>query len=395
MSQLPQELIEAIVEEVEGHSNLTACSLVARAFLRPSQSRLFRTKSLRSGAYFAFDQALEVLNRYPHLAVHLRDLTIDIPNSQSAQAALGAVLRLLPNVERLAVNGNALAWNGLGVLPALAAAILAVISLPSLERLHLLRIHPPSSVLLHAASSVRVLSLDRVVLFGGRDPDIPSHSCSNARLEYLILPHCLATPALLRECDFLLDVRHLQRLAVHVQPSPWDYHRTLIVSSSNHLRHLELDCGDLSFTLNLPPLPVLQTMTLILARSKDDDGYWVLPSGLALTVAALAVAASRLEALTFTVLIPILKIQAPWRHTALPVFDTHDYRDQFPLLRTVHCCVGCVDQYATIQDLYFEVALKRVIRLMEQTLPAPHADGILTFGRSVQRSRLNYMAHLP
>ncbi|KAJ7686789.1 hypothetical protein B0H17DRAFT_1071131, partial [Mycena rosella] len=298
------------------------------------QSRLFRAKSFRSGAYFAFDQALEVLNRYPHLAVHLRDLTIAIPKSQSAQAALGAVLRLLLNVERLAVNGNALAWNGLGVLPALAAAILAAISLPSLECLHLLRIHPPSSVLLHAASSVRVLSLDRVVLFG-------------------------ATPALLRECDLLLDVRHLQRLAVHVQPSLWDYHRTLIVSSSNHLRHLELDCGDLSFTLNLPPLPVLQTMTLILARSKDDDGYWILPSGLALTVAALAVAASRLEALTFTVLIPILKIQAPWRHTALPV------------------------------------ALKRVVRLMEQTLPAPHVDGILTFGRSVQRSCLNYMAHLP
>jgi hypothetical protein len=111
MAQFPQELIEAIVDEVEGTKNLQACSLTARAFLAASQSGLFRIMSLRwdsaSRNAAVLDRALSFLQEFPHLIPYVRDVTLDIPTSSYDQRTLEAVLRRLRNLERLAINGHA------------------------------------------------------------------------------------------------------------------------------------------------------------------------------------------------------------------------------------------------------------------------------------------------
>jgi hypothetical protein len=142
------------------------------------------------------------------------------------------------------------------VIPSLASTVLVTISLPTLQRLHLFRIWElPASVVLHAASSVRVLSLNRVSPCIPKDT--PADIAPNIHLENFILPSCLTTQALLRACNFLLTAQTLRRLAADANTA---YYHTLATSSSAHLRHLVLECGsgspiipDFSPLIDIPP----------------------------------------------------------------------------------------------------------------------------------------------
>ncbi|KAJ7028316.1 hypothetical protein C8F04DRAFT_1266034 [Mycena alexandri] len=153
MMDLPQELIDAILGDVVGNENLEACALTARVFLAPSQRRLFRRMCLRwdssSRVASAFPRALSFLQENPHLALYFRDLTFDLPKSHADQSTLEAVLRMLGNLERVAINGYGQEWDEL--LGSLTSAILTTISLPSLLRFHLRRLasvpHTPRGLL--------------------------------------------------------------------------------------------------------------------------------------------------------------------------------------------------------------------------------------------------------
>ncbi|KAJ7766178.1 hypothetical protein B0H16DRAFT_1523282 [Mycena metata] len=248
MVDLPQELVDIILEDFVGHKDLKACALTARAFLPSSQRGLFRRMSLRwesqsqrrrqgsSGRVGpAFRWELRFLCENPHLALYVRDLTLDIPKSDADQSTLEAVLRLLGNLERVAINGYGRMWDEL--LGSLASAILTTISLPSLRRVHLRRLtNVPHSVIFHAATSVRVLSLNRIV--PQRHGDIPHDVPPNTNLEHLILPWSLTTGTLLQLCEFLLTAQDLRRLSVNA-----GYHFALATASSAHLRYLEVDFG--------------------------------------------------------------------------------------------------------------------------------------------------------
>ncbi|KAJ7824367.1 hypothetical protein B0H14DRAFT_2597263 [Mycena olivaceomarginata] len=81
MAALAQELIDAIVEEIEAPAygstsnkeTLKACAVVARTFLAPTQRRIFRTLIIKS-----VDKAkilVEGLSHSPHLGTYVHDLT--------------------------------------------------------------------------------------------------------------------------------------------------------------------------------------------------------------------------------------------------------------------------------------------------------------------------------
>lgn len=153
--------------------------------------------------------------------------------------------------------------------------------------------------------------------------------------------------------------------------------------------------------VDLPRLPVLQFLDLTLETGVENDGSRGLPTGLNSLVASLPALVPRLEVITFTVLQDIVsariqlstRVQVPWEQPVSPlsVFDTADYRAHFPRLRRVHCCFTYVNRYGPPDEL----ALRHFVRFMESKLPAPHADGILTFVAGVQRSLLDYMHNLP
>ncbi|KAF7377115.1 hypothetical protein MSAN_00130500 [Mycena sanguinolenta] len=398
MAQLPQELIDAIVQEVKNKDDLQACSLTARNLVAASQSGLFRQMSLRwdssSRIAPAFARARSFLYECPHLSSYIRELTLDLPSFHQGQVILETILQMLlhgGHLERLAINGHAQHWDEL--LSQLTLTIPSIIELPSMQCLHLLRISSlPASVVFQAASSVRVLSLNRVI--PQRVRDITANIPPNTHLETLILPWCLTTETLLRACDFLLAVQNLRRLSVDMHSS--GYHHSLIASSSAHLQYLEIECGAFSTPLNLPPLPALRSLAVLLAKSVDVDRLWTLPENLTSTIAALPAVCPHLETLKLTIHIRTLEMEPKWHdHSPFPVFDSLFYREQLPLLRGIHCCLGYSDPFVACAGPYFELALERFVALMENKLPAAFREGILTVGRGQLRSRFNYFEHLP
>ncbi|KAF7369472.1 hypothetical protein MVEN_00276900 [Mycena venus] len=395
MVQLPQELIDAIMEKVNERDALHACCLAGRTFLAGSRSNLFRSMSLRwdpsSRTAPVFARVRSFFDEHPHLALYIRDLTVDIPKSQQDQVILKTVLLMLVNLERLAINGHAQHWDDL--VPDLNSAILSLISLSSLQRLHLLRISSlPASVVLHAASTVRTLSLNRVI--PQRLRDVSPNILPIIGLHNLILPWCLTTDTLTRVCDFLLAAQNLRRLTVDVHTS--GYHRTLLVASSTNLQHIELDCGAFLIALDLPPLPALQSLTLILGKSIDADQRWSLPENLSSTITTLPMISPRLEALNLTIHIRTLGTEPLWNDpNPFPFFESPSYREQLPRLQNIHCSLGYSDPFVACAGAYFELAFQRFVAFLESKLPAAFDEGILTFARGVQRSRLNYFDNLP
>ncbi|KAJ7738018.1 hypothetical protein B0H14DRAFT_2638609 [Mycena olivaceomarginata] len=378
MARLPQELIDAVVMEVKGKSDLQACSLAARNFVPTSQSSLFRRMYLEwdpsSRTAPAFERARSFLQDHPHLALYVRDLTtLNIPKSHQDQAILEIVFRMLRNLERLAINGHAQNWDDL--LTHLTYTISCTISLPSLQRLHLLRIlRLPASVVLHAASCVRVLSLDRITPQSLRD--IPAHIPPNTQLENLILPWCLTTNALIRACDFLLTPQNLRRLSIE---SHQRHTFSIYSSNAEYLRYLSIFHYSRIYVLWLP-------------RLVGTEGLWTLPENLSSTIVTLPAVSPRLEALHITIRISTFQTAPTWQdHIPVPLFAARSYRDQLPALRDIQCCFGYFDTFMPCSGIWFEFALQSFIELIESQMPAPFHDGILTVGRASHRSRVNYL----
>ncbi|KAK7023318.1 hypothetical protein R3P38DRAFT_2709953 [Favolaschia claudopus] len=408
---LPQELVNVIVAEVEAKVDLEACSLTARSFVTPSQRALFRKKSLQwdssSRIAPAFERALSLIEGHPHIAIHVRELTIDVPKFPASQSILAAVLRTMNNLERLGINGHAQDWDNL--VPELKDAILNVISLPSLRRLHLLRISSlPISVLFHAASSVGVLSLNLVTPLVPRDISLNDGDNLNVQLGTLILPSCLTTPALLQVCDFFLRLQNLQRLSIQMQSS--GHHRTIITSSSQSLVHLKLDCAAFLTPLDLPPLPNLQTLSLSLAKAVDNDRAH-LPTNLSNTIASLPTHSPLLQRLDLTVCVPRVEMNPVWDPDSppFPLFQQNDsspststststsYKDQsaLPCLRSIHCHLEYSEPSLDRTGMYFGRATTRFVEAMRAKFPAAHRDRILSVGRAERKSKIDYFEHLP
>ncbi|KAJ6526212.1 hypothetical protein DFH09DRAFT_1371673 [Mycena vulgaris] len=129
--------------------------------------------------------------------------------------------------------------------PSLASAILGVISLSSLDRLHLINIYNlPQSLVYLAASLTSVLSLDGVYMGRSLAVDIRS-APSQLQLTHLILPSQGMPPPL---CTFMRQLRkdgHLQqfrRFSLTLQASPYEDHLQIFAPLSG-LHHLEIDCS--------------------------------------------------------------------------------------------------------------------------------------------------------
>ncbi|KAJ6465628.1 hypothetical protein C8R47DRAFT_1154708 [Mycena vitilis] len=386
MAQLAQELIDAIVDELEDKDDLCTCALAARTFLHPSQRRLFRSLSLRwdgvSSRSAVLDRAVAFTDRFPHLIPHVREVSLDIPSNTENQVTLGRVLRMLGNIEHLTVHGRDMRWKR--VVPALASTMSDILSLPTLERLELFRIGLISSAFVfHAASSVRALTL--YCVSGGGGQDVLSDGRANTHLEGLFLPGWNSGRSLLRTCPFLLSAQNLRHLAGSYELG---HHRTLTAASSLHLRYLELECGSFLYELNLPYLPALRSLSLSFAvsvRILQDDGprVWS-PELLQAAIMTLPTVAPNLDTLNFVVLVPsFYGSHVRWeKPSALPYFDidsSTDYTQHLPQLRKINCVFQYENPLAPVSGLAH--AYKAFAGYMEAKLAAAHAAGIVSVSR--------------
>ncbi|KAJ7488984.1 hypothetical protein FB451DRAFT_1362015 [Mycena latifolia] len=296
MPDFPQELIDAIIEEVSiaSRPTLAACSLTATAFVTSSQRRLFWGISISNlGAY---ERTAVRLAESPHLGAYVRDLALDIKELPKDCPPLKAILPLLPGVERLSIVGNANGpiRNQIGQ----NHCLIDLLSLPSLRCLALDHLSDvPSSFILHAFSSVEQVSLSSLSIGDETDQDVglpPPTDLWHLRVFTDVYDAIL--PFVLHPAR-LPHLQHLTRLSIVFSPVSDELKyrfMSLISACSSTLNHLSLE---LEAPLELPRLPNLSSLELWL-----DVDLAKTPVLLTTIVSQTAAAGPHLEALTLALM---------------------------------------------------------------------------------------------
>ncbi|KAJ7171145.1 hypothetical protein C8R46DRAFT_1190586 [Mycena filopes] len=170
--QVPQEIIDHIVDNIEDMDSFKACSLVCWAFVPASRTHIFREVAvdmLRG----APRKLHTMLLRSPQIILYIKDLTIyrtTGPEWGEPDSPLPAVISMLSHVKRLSIFGCWGDWRDQS--PAQAAALQRVISSGRLERLHILTCSKVPIAVLQSALSIPVLSLLHVGVDSQDDPRI-------------------------------------------------------------------------------------------------------------------------------------------------------------------------------------------------------------------------------
>ncbi|KAJ7061799.1 hypothetical protein C8F01DRAFT_1369251 [Mycena amicta] len=299
---LPSELITAIVDELSSdHPTLKSCCLVSTDFCGPSQRHLFRAiwvrrpnwqhytigqQALHRGVTSlsgTFRQADSILAESPHLAVYVRDLTIDLPDSVDEDVPLTRILEAVGgNLERFVVSGMRVRWQDLSEV--LALAVLDAMASSGLRSLHLLSLRDmPVDALYGAMKRVKALSIhsSTFAVPEPKDENEVSRKRGVSPIEHLILS------ASLRDTyDIILSphapvLGNVSKLFIRV-PTMDVYADRLPTVVAGTLDTLSLEC-DLSEPLFLPELPHLRSLTLRMFRGIVR----CLPTGLAETLRTL------------------------------------------------------------------------------------------------------------
>ncbi|KAJ7603231.1 hypothetical protein DFH06DRAFT_1394327 [Mycena polygramma] len=170
MVKIPQELIDTIIEEIPLSDSqypfityrdesdestllvetLKACALVSRAFLRPTQTRLFHAVGLdltRNGdhSHRRFSQLL--LDR-PHLRTYVRHLQLTYTPANDDAELISRLLSSLTCLESIKLHGRGFEWSGQSLQ--VKASLLAALSRPNLRHITLVEVKFTSASELHA-----------------------------------------------------------------------------------------------------------------------------------------------------------------------------------------------------------------------------------------------------
>ncbi|KAF7304170.1 hypothetical protein MIND_00649000 [Mycena indigotica] len=141
-TQLPQELIDSILDNVYKQQDLRACALVARSFRLPSQRKLFEHLSLHPEALHGepasiahFERLHAIFIESPHLAKFVKSLDLRVLRAENlplmeTEVVLD-ILGALCNVVGLDIHAPTVK------APRLAAALVPMIGSAGLKTLSL------------------------------------------------------------------------------------------------------------------------------------------------------------------------------------------------------------------------------------------------------------------
>ncbi|KAJ7663489.1 hypothetical protein B0H17DRAFT_1336891 [Mycena rosella] len=147
--QLPQELIDAVIDEFDisladknnrdlFRETLRSCALAARSFVRPSQAKLFSEVNLCAYSSSSPDDRAKLFSKLLSFANHIRPYVRTLTLSYAERSnSIDRILSSLPKLKALFLHP----WGTHGRRPAfpvqLRASFLAVLSTDSLRRLDL------------------------------------------------------------------------------------------------------------------------------------------------------------------------------------------------------------------------------------------------------------------
>ncbi|KAJ7166958.1 hypothetical protein C8R46DRAFT_1095641 [Mycena filopes] len=397
---LPQELLDAIVDAVDDPDDLKSCSLAFTAFVSPAQRIILRKIVIRQGGRrvlqgntLSIDKVYTTLQRSPHIARHVRDVTIQfagLPLNDGERGPLKYILGALHSIERFKLLGSGSSAGS--QLVELLPNFLLILRLPTLARVSLSHIvDVPSELLALALISAQVVLLDHI----GRilkTPDFANEvlvSTHHPRLEHLAIRGAAPPTA---PFDFVLahgTPRYMERLSTVelaiMGGLPTAAH-ALIAAASPTLENLFIDYGHCyrfrsNIGLSLPKLHGLRTIKLSLALG------WVrrLPLDLFATVAALPDAVPHIQRLTLVFILDSLEQNVPWQESGVfALFGTHpEYKVCLPHLRHVDCVLAFGPTESNPRAVQDRVFVEFAVN-MEGRFPGLRGTQILGLSRTVE-----------
>ncbi|KAJ7675646.1 hypothetical protein DFH06DRAFT_1122474 [Mycena polygramma] len=232
---IPQELIEAILSEVEDMESLKACALVAPNFCVPTQRRLLSSLSLSLlpvHSHCTPQQACIRLRESPHVAQYITQLCVH--TDEFPIDALEELLGKLTKVRKCTIrNARSYPWSHV------CWTALLVIHFARDQNLTELRVaclkDIPSYVLALIVSSAPKVSFYGVEISGSESIDWVCTPVDSCRMKQLLISDSDSVGAALQRPDFAPYIANIRRLGV---ASP---HPTTIWRAFNIIEHLHLE----------------------------------------------------------------------------------------------------------------------------------------------------------
>ncbi|KAJ7615478.1 hypothetical protein FB45DRAFT_935763 [Roridomyces roridus] len=181
MSDLPQELVDAVVDEIDDHEALEAFSLVSRSFVSSCQRRLFHT--IRFEDARSLRAITQKFTSCPHLRSYVQVLQIGFLFSTKHLKAVASLVGMLQDLRRMTWG----MWMDKMKPKYLIRAMKRSLRNPSMQCLTLDACSVPPSVLSYAAAFTSELHLGMVGLDLGSEP--PSTRVPRARTNLKELSH--------------------------------------------------------------------------------------------------------------------------------------------------------------------------------------------------------------
>ncbi|KAJ7460191.1 hypothetical protein FB451DRAFT_1270599 [Mycena latifolia] len=284
--------------------------------------------------YVDITNAQSLLAVSPRIAQYVREIHCYLEFYLCEQnPVLAMILRMLPDLLSLTINGRHIDWAKMGA--SLQSAVMDISR--TLRSLSLVSIRdiPPSFICL-AFSAIESFAIDNITIHMTADTSAMENHAFTPRTQNFMIRN--PNPKdMLPDLDYILRPRtphfldNIQRLMVGLSPDVSVQSYRLMSSTASTLHSLRLRCGGFLLPLDLPHLPALRLIEL-----KVYLGYHIqLPQTLYSALATFPTAVPSIEVVKLSF---YRAYSDPWvadRVGPLPVLNS--FRTMLPRLRQVVC----------------------------------------------------------
>ncbi|KAJ7472896.1 hypothetical protein B0H11DRAFT_2037711 [Mycena galericulata] len=277
MIQVPQELIDTILQEVEDTDSLKLCSLAASTLRGASQRRLLHSLTVNDGILGSnrcrsYRAACSLVTESTHLADYITRLTLRVSSDNASDASVQSLRQLLNklrNVRRCTIEGDGGdSWDYLAPLMPVVFDFIQARNLTELHVMYLRQLPAPALVLL--VSSTPTVSLYDVTTQPDITVDVPS-AASESKLGQLLIAglNTAGVCRVLERPEFASCTRNVRRLGLDlIDPMRFFALISAVASTVEHI-WFALDLSGFS----LPPshlFPLLRSIDLSIEPGNDE-----------------------------------------------------------------------------------------------------------------------------
>ncbi|KAJ7221350.1 hypothetical protein GGX14DRAFT_429461 [Mycena pura] len=305
---VPQEIIDLILDFTDKKA-LKACSCVARSFRYTSQKHLFSDIRLKPSSRFwlksdlFIERFLKILTRSPHLALHVRALTLVEGTGIGSPVWMrteqfASILVMFANLTKLSIESQ-LWLNWRSFPPALVTALHGTMALPTLTsvRLRHLRFEQSSELisLLQCSRNLEFLGLSQVYV-RGIDNENAGILDSPLGLSSLELDPFLRP--LIHSVTGAVDLQRLRFLRTTISSTELEAEAQRLLDSTVHLEHYHVHLSHHqtgTSTITLRDLRLLRTLEITVFFEFATSPDWCNPVAWAARVLSSVPSPSRIQ----------------------------------------------------------------------------------------------------